>query len=183
MAQFQVALALVQEHDDGIIAVDGMKELLRLSDDIRNCALSEIGIQLMDGREEMQQDTWTRCRPRKKAFDGLDTNKKQQQQQTMPIAFDYDYCLKVSINCYTKDGVNKNVVTTLAPKYCLDLFESSRASDSTTESGSTTSYGLGDEYMKLNQGAEHSTDKKTLGLVEWNVNVLKEALVKVFCNS
>jgi hypothetical protein len=60
-----------------------------------------------------------------------------------------------------------------------DLFESSRSGDTMTDSGSTTSSGLGDQYPEQNQGAIYGTDNKTHGLVEWNVNILKGALVNV----
>jgi hypothetical protein len=63
-----------------------------------------------------------------------------------------------------------------------DLFESSGAGDTTTDSGSTSSSGLEYEYVKQNQGAVLGIDNKTQGLVEWNVNILKGALVKVVAN-
>jgi hypothetical protein len=62
-----------------------------------------------------------------------------------------------------------------------DLFESIHAGDSTTDSVSTCN-GVGEEYVKQNQGADHGTDSKTQGLVEWNVHILKGALVKVAAN-
>jgi cysteinyl-tRNA synthetase len=44
--------------------VDGMKELLRLSDQIRDVSLSELGVQLVDSKEG-GKDGWKRCLPKK----------------------------------------------------------------------------------------------------------------------
>jgi Adenylate and Guanylate cyclase catalytic domain len=62
-----------------------------------------------------------------------------------------------------------------------DLVESSNAGETATDTASTASSGIG-EYMQGNRGAPIGTDDNIQGLVEWNVNIIKAALVKVVAN-
>lgn len=58
----KIALQSLQNGNE--LSADEMKELLRLSDEIRDVFLPELGIQLIDGSEG-RKDTWKRCLPRK----------------------------------------------------------------------------------------------------------------------
>jgi cysteinyl-tRNA synthetase len=92
------------KHDVGI-TVDERKELLRLSDEIRDKTLPEMGIQLVDGRDATH-DTWKLCPPRKNAFqqDASDTNKKQQQQQQQQRMTDAMDLQSIPLQEYFKVG-------------------------------------------------------------------------------
>ncbi|KAG7374673.1 adenylate/guanylate cyclase with GAF and PAS/PAC sensor domain [Nitzschia inconspicua] len=63
-----------------------------------------------------------------------------------------------------------------------DLHESSRTGSTPTDTASTVSSGLGDKHIHTNQVEVNRTDDETLRLVEWNLNIMKSALVKVVAN-
>jgi len=82
LVQFRSAVrtaALQSLRGDTESSLDKVKELLRLSDDMRDEILPEIGLQLVDNGDKEGRDGWQLCLPRK-----TEKNESKEELKTAP---------------------------------------------------------------------------------------------------
>jgi hypothetical protein len=118
-------IALLHDPNQDNIAVDGRKELLRLSDEIRDKTLPEIGIQIMDGREGTQ-DNWKWCQPSKEIPHHVGPTTKEQQQEPIAMTDVHSVALSEFFKVGQYDGMFSEFTDQGIPTHHADRTEVSK---------------------------------------------------------